>query len=89
MREGTIANMNTLTCAHCGFKKEITDCNSGEWAREAGFEVVYDISNGLTMIYLCQHCSDEVRKRVHIIEDILNKPISYVNLMNFSSRRDK
>lgn len=79
--------MNTITCAHCGFKKEIIDCNSG--AKAAGFEVVYDISNGLTMIYLCQHCSDVIRKRVRIIEDILNKPISHVNLMNFSSKGDK
>lgn len=88
MREGII-NMNTITCAHCGFKKEISNCNSGINVMEAGFEVVYDISNGLTMIYLCQHCSGAIRKRVRIIEDILNKPISHVNLMNFSSKRDK
>lgn len=88
VREMNKNSMNTITCAHCGLKKEITDCNSNAKTKETGFEVVYDISNGLTMIYLCQHCSDAIRKRVRIIEDILNKPISHVNLMNFSSKRD-
>lgn len=81
--------MNTITCVHCGAQKDISDCNSVAKAMESGFEVVYDLSNGLTMIYLCQHCSNAIRKRVRIIEDILNKPISHVNLMNFSSKRDK
>lgn len=81
--------MDKIICSHCGSQKEVDNCHSVGDAVKAGYEVVYDTSNGLTMIYLCQHCSDAIRKSVRIIEDILNKPISYVNLMNFSSRRDK
>lgn len=81
--------MDKIICLHCGSQKEVNNYHFGGDTIKAGYEVVYDMSNGLTMIYLCQHCSDTIRKGVRIIEDILNKPISHVNLMNFSSRSDK
>lgn len=81
--------MDKITCSHCGNQKEVNNCHSAGDAVKAGYEVVYDVSNGLTILYLCSHCSGVIREKVHEIEKILSKPICHVNLMNFSSRRDK
>lgn len=78
--------MKTITCVQCSKQKKSDSYISVSDALEIGFEVVYDISNGLEMIYLCQDCADKVRRNIRIIEDILNKPIDHINLMNFSSK---
>lgn len=80
--------MREIKCVHCSKKKTAKDHIFIGDAIKAGFEVVYDISNGLTMMYLCKDCSDKIRHNVQIIEEILDKPIGDVNLMNLSNRRE-
>jgi hypothetical protein len=68
-----------IKCKCCGLTKEI-EYENMQSLIDNGFDFIYDISNGLTTIILCNECVEKIKYHIHAIEDILNMDI---NLLNF------
>lgn len=64
--------MKTIYCVGCGFKKEF-EVKNGESYSENGFDIIFDVSDGLDTIPVCNDCYSEVRKHISAIEKIAKK----------------
>lgn len=77
-----------VTCIHCGKQTELKN-ESGNLGDilATGFNVVFDVTNGLSMKTFCPDCSEKIKKNVAEIEEILGTGIEDVSLMRFSSKK--
>lgn len=78
--------MMTIKCCKCGKTKNIVGCSTKDIC-DAGYTIVFDVSNGLTDIDICNDCvkNYNVRGLVKQLEEIFDKRITDIYLGNFSS----
>lgn len=68
-----------VRCVGCGLKKEFEAKSGGDYIKN-GFNTVYDVSSGLTVIPVCEACSNKIKTHVKAIEEIVKKEMWKISL---------
>lgn len=72
--------MKIMTCKCCGTTKEFEDNFKTSDIMKVGWGIVFDVSNGLTTIKVCEDCNRKIQDHVKAIEDMFQMPFWKLNI---------
>lgn len=71
-----------VECVGCGYKANISENRERQF--DYGFEYLWDTSQGLNNIVMCEECSKDVRESINTIERITKVEINDINFEGFN-----
>lgn len=74
--------MKIFECKCCGKK---IDIDKDDYFK-AGWDYIYDVSNGLLLIKVCNECNEKIQFHIRALEDMMKMPFWK---LNFSAKEER